>query len=167
MKTSYLPAIVFGVIYGCFLASLVLSAGELPERVATHFNWLGRADGWMTRTTYLVSMAVCGVVQSTFIVGLFFSMRFAPNGAFSLSGRDYWIAPERRAATFSYLLRQSFWLASVMTGFLAGIHGLTIQANRQAGAFARWSTPMAIALGGCVLMGIAVWSVDLIRHFKK
>jgi cytochrome bd-type quinol oxidase subunit 2 len=94
-------------------------------------------------------------------------MRFFPNSAFNLSHRDYWLATERRDATFAYLFRHSFWLASMILGFLAGLHGLTIQANRQGGALAHLSTPMTLAVAGCLVVGVVVWIVCLYRHFKK
>ncbi len=167
MRTSYLPVLVFGITYLCFLAFLFVSAGQLPPRVATHFNLAGQPDGWMTRTSYLVFLAVAGSLSSMFLIGLFFSMRFFSKGAFNLSRRDYWLAPERRAETFAYLFRQSFWLASMMTVFLAGLHGLTIQANHQGGAAIHLSLPMTGGLSGCFLVGSLTWAVCLYRHFEK
>jgi serine/threonine-protein kinase len=166
MKKSYLPALVFGIIYLCFLAFVFGSAGQLPPRVATHFNFAGQPDGWMTRTSYLVFLAISGSLSSMFLIGLFFSMRFFPKGAFNLSRRDYWLAPERRAETFAYLYGQAFWLASMTIVFLAGLHGLTIQANRQ-GALVHLSTPMAFAVAGCFVVGVIVWVICLYRHFEK
>ncbi len=139
----------------------------IARGVATHFNLAGQPDGWMTRTSYLAFTAVLGLVVPTFLVGLVFVMRFFGNNAFNIPRRDFWLAPERRAATFAYLLRRSFWLASMTIGFLAGVHGLTIQANRQGGALAHLSTPMALALTGCFLAAVIVWSIGLYRHFAK
>jgi len=166
MRASYLPVIVLGTIWLCLLVYLVSSAGELPDHVATHFDFSGQPNGWMTRSSCVISTAVLGFVLPTFIVGLFFAMRFFPNSAFNLPRRDYWLAPERRAATLAYLFRQSFWLASMMAGLAAVIHGLTIQANRQGGALPHLSAPMAFALVGCLVVGVAVWSICLYRHFK-
>jgi uncharacterized membrane protein len=150
----------------CFLLFLFLSAGELPARVATHFDISGRPDGWMSRTTAVVFSAVVGSLLSMFLMGLFFSLRFFPDRAFNLPRRDYWLAPERRAATFAYLFRQSFWLSSMMIAFLAGLQIAIIQANRP-GAAPHLSMMLTLAVAGCLIAGHVVWIVGLFRHFMK
>jgi hypothetical protein len=49
--------------------------------------------------------------------------------------------------------------------FVIGIHASIIHANSSGQA--HLSTPLALALGGCLLAGTAVWAVSLIWHFKQ
>ncbi len=168
MKTTYVPPIVFSLSCLAFLAYLAFSAAQLPDRVATHFDLAGQPNGWMTRTQCVALMAAMGLGLPLLIVGLFFAMRFFPNSVINFPGdRDYWLAPERRAATVAYVFRQSFWFASMMIGFVAGLHYLTLQANRQGVAFAHVSTPLVFALAGCFVIGILVWIACLYRHFRR
>jgi uncharacterized membrane protein len=166
MKAAHVPPIVFILSYLAYLVYLASSAAQLPARVATHFNLAGQPNGWMTRAQCVAFSAAMGLGSSLFIVGLFFAVRFFPNGALNISRRDYWLAPERRATTFAYLFRHSFWLASMMIGFFAGLHWMMLQANRQGAALAHLSTPTVFASSGLLLIGTVVWSVCMFRHFR-
>ncbi|MBK6396604.1 MAG: DUF1648 domain-containing protein, partial [Betaproteobacteria bacterium] len=42
----------------CSAAIIVATSGALPERVATHFAFDGRANGWMTRDAYAWMMGI-------------------------------------------------------------------------------------------------------------
>lgn len=70
---------------------------RLPERVATHFNLQGEANGWSSRQTHFFLQA--GLAAG---LGLLFgSMRRilekVPDSLINIPHRDYWLAPERRA----------------------------------------------------------------------
>ncbi len=106
-----------------------------------------------------------GLGFPVFIVGVFFAIRFLPDSVINLPRRGYWLAPERRAATFAYAFRHSFWIASMLIGLSAGVEYLTLQANRQGAAMAHLSTP-ALALTGCFFAGTVVWIVCMFRRFR-
>jgi uncharacterized membrane protein len=164
MKTLRTPALILGLLYLGFLVYLKVSAPQLPDRVATHFDGSGRPDGWMSRSSHLIFTAVLGFAFPMFVVGLCFVLRFLPDRGFNLPHRDYWLAPERRAETFAYFLRHSLWFACMAVWFVLGIHILVIQANGRSPA--RLSTPGILGLAGSFLAGVAVWVVSLIRHFS-
>lgn len=166
MKASWIPAMIFAAVCAGFLIYLSLTASQLPGQVASHFNGAGRADGWMTRASYVRFIAVFAIGLPLFVVGVFFLLRFVPNGLINMPRRDYWLAPERRSETFACLFRHSFWLASMTVGLNAGLHTLILEANRQGPAAPRLSTVPALALLACFLAGVAVWSICLIRRFR-
>lgn len=51
-------------------AFIALTLPALPPRPATHFNLQGAADGWATRGTYVVFLALIGVGLPLMMVGL-------------------------------------------------------------------------------------------------
>lgn len=167
MKSSSIRAIILGVLYLAFVGYVVYSAGQLPDRVASHFNWAGEPNGWESRASYLAFVVAFGLGLPSFVLGVFFVGRFVPNDLWNCPNRDYWLAPERRADTCDYLFRSSFWLAGMTLGLIAGCHYLTVEANRQGVALAHMSNPPILALAGCFVIGIAVWIVGSIRHFMK
>jgi serine/threonine-protein kinase len=99
--------------------------------------------------------------KQAFILGLLYLCFFAD---YNIPRRDYWLAPERRSETFSYLLSHSLWFACIALCFVIGIHFLIIQANSLTPA--HLSTPMILGLVGCFLAGIVVWVVSMFRHFN-
>jgi ABC-type Fe3+ transport system permease subunit len=165
MRTLRTQAVVLGLLYLCFLGSLVLAVQQLPDRVASHFNGSGQPDGWMSRSAHLLFMGGFGFAFPLFVVGICFLLRFMPVGGFNLPHRDYWLAPERRTETFAYFFRHSLWFACMAVGFAIGLHLLVIQANAQPQA--RLSTPMILGLAGCFLAGVAAWVASMVLHFGR
>lgn len=163
MKTSSTPALLLGMIYASSLSYLIISAVQLPGRVATHFDAVGRPDGWMGRSSYLVLTAAMGFALPSLFVWMFFAIRFMPEGL-QIPNRDRWLSPERRGETFDYLLRQSLWLACMALCFLTGLHVIVVRANVQGNT--ERSTPRILILGGCLLAGTAVWAASMFRHFS-
>ena len=165
MKTWRIPAIVLGVLYVAFLGYLATSAGELPARVATHFDASGRPNAWMDRSSHLLFTLVFGFGFPLLVAAVMFVIRFMPPSLVNIPKRDYWLGPERRSETLAYLMRQALWFGCMAVCFIAGIHYLIVHANR--GASAEMSTPMVLGLAGAFLVGIAVWTTSMIRHFLR
>jgi uncharacterized membrane protein len=165
MKTRRTPTLAFSFLYLVFLGCLVLTAGSLPERVATHFDLGGQPNGWMDRSTHLAFIAGFGLVLPLVIVVVCFALRFAPDSSINIPHRECWLAPERRAETISFVFRHSLWLACGTVAFVTGVHLLIVQANRQIPA----QLPLApiLAWAGCLIVGIAVWAGLMLRHFKR
>ena len=164
MKTYRVPALVLGFLYLAFVAALALTADQLPERVATHFDHLGHPNGWMSRSTHLTFIAGIGLGLPVVIAGICFAMRYMPASSFNLPNRDYWLAPERRAQTMAFFFRQALWLAGEIVVFVTGVHFLVVYANRQIPV----QLPLVpiLAWAGCMIGGVAIWALTLVRHFK-
>lgn len=167
MKIQNLPILVFVVSWFGFLVYWISTLEQLPQRVATHFGPSGNPDGWMTKTEDAFLTTAVGLGLPLLIVGVFYLLRFAPNRLINFPGphRDRWLGPERRAATMTYLFRHSFWLASLMIGLMAGVHRLTIEANRQVAA-PHLSVPATFVLLGCFLIAFITWFIAMFRHFR-
>lgn len=165
MNTSRTPVLILGLLYVVFLGYVTLSVSQLPGRVATHFDARGQADDWMDRASYVQFTVVFGFVFPLIVVGICYAIRFFPNNLINLPHRDYWLAPERRAETMTDVFRHSLWFACLTLGFVLGMHVLTIQANRQQPP--QLSGLLTLAVVGGFLLGMAVWSVGLIRRFRR
>lgn len=165
MTTTRIPILVLGLLYLAFVVCLVLTADALPERVATHFDLQGRANGWMTRSAHLRFIAAFGLALPLVILGICVALRFAPNSSFNIPHREYWLAPERRAETLAFISRHSVWLACETMAFITGVHLLVVYANRQVPP----QMPLAPLLtwAGCLTVGIGFWALVMIRHFKR
>lgn len=105
------------------------TSASLPPVVASHFGSNGAADGFMPRDTYVAMMLVIAV-------GLPLLIAFLPGALASRGGknlniphREYWLAPERRENTITFLRLHGQWFAAALALFLGHVHWLVVQAN--------------------------------------
>jgi uncharacterized membrane protein len=164
MKQSGPPAIILSLLCLGFLGFLAWSTPQLPERVATHFGLNGTPNGWMTRSSAIVFMGGFGLGLPLFMVVLSWAARFLPVSTFNIPNREYWLAPERRDATYAFFSRYLLWLACLVVCFMAGLHWLTIQANNSNPV--RMPNDLFLTILGGFLVGMAVWIVNFLRHFS-
>lgn len=165
MKSARTPAVVLALLYAAFLADLWLSAPQLPGHVATHFDAAGHPNGWMTRAGHLRFMAGFGLALPLLLAGLGHAVRFVPAALVNLPNRDYWLAPERRAATCDRLFAQMLWLACLMLVFAASVHHLILAANRATPP--RLPAPEMLLAAAAFLAAVGAWVVALLRMFRK
>jgi hypothetical protein len=164
MNRSIVALTVLAITLAGVLVGLSVSSGQLPARVASHFNAAGVPDGWMHRASYLWSMAGMAVGMAAFLVGIFFSIRFFPPSLINLPHRDYWLAPDRRQETIEFMFRAGVWLATFEAAFLFAVHRLVVAANS--------SRPVAMSsniwwLLAVFLLATIGWSYVLIRRFGR
>src|SRR6478736_3772473 len=131
MKPSRWAIILLLALYAVFAGSLIYAAGELPQRVATHFDFQGNPNGWMSKQADLLFMGALGVGLPLFLIGVCYATRFLPAGMVNIPNREYWLAPERRAQTSAYVGAQSIWLGCVTVAFMTVVHLLVVFANQQ------------------------------------
>ena len=103
----------------------------MPEVVASHFVAGGAANGFMPRGQYvgLMLAVVLLVPLLLFFIGRLSSR--LPTQFINLPNRQYWLAPERRAATLASLGNFGVWAAYATLGFLCLVHWFVVQANLQ------------------------------------
>jgi len=144
---------------------VLLTASELPERVATHFGFEGRADGWMSRSVYQLFQIAFPLVISLIFAGTSAMIRFFPAKYVNLPRKDFWLVPERRALTASIIRSRMTWLACLMTLFFGGLHVLTLEANRV--------QPPQLPMGGLLmvmmffLISLMIWVILLLMRFAE
>jgi hypothetical protein len=165
MKKNAGPIVVLGLLCAGYLIFIAGSTSLLPERVAIHFGGGGEANGWMSRSADLAFFGGLGVGLPLFFIVLSLVTGLVPARFVNLPHREYWLSPERQAQTRAYISHQMIWMGCLTVLFLAGIHYLTILANR--------ATPPHLPMGlfltltGGFLSGVAAWSIVFTRHFLK
>lgn len=164
MKALRTPTVVLVLLYVCFLGYLLYSAGQLPDRVATHFDGQGQPNGWMSRSTHTLFIGGMGILIPLGIVALCYVLRWLPDNLINIPRREYWLAPERRADTVGFLFRSSLWFASEMVIFFTALQALLVRANRLQPV--QLETGLLFAVAGFLLVGIIVWAIAAIRKFR-
>ena len=165
MKTARTPLIVLTILIIGFLVFLTYSASLLPVRIASHFDGSGQPDGWMSRSEYLWTIAVLVVgISLLFIVPLLFIRRI-PHSLVNIPNKEYWLSPEHKEEYISYISSYLLWMQCFIVVFFAGMHFLTIQANRSDPVQFNMKIFWPSLIGFVVV--ISLWSIVMIFHFKK
>jgi uncharacterized membrane protein len=154
-----------------FIALLLLVGGgfairyaSLPPLVASHFGANGQPNAWMTRSDFAWSTVLPLVV--VVVVALLAPLLVAklPVSMVNLPNKNYWLAPERKDASFRRLRARMEWFGVALLAFLAFVYDLVFKANTGGGGLA--NGPFLAALVGFLVFTI-VWTVSLHRAFPR
>jgi serine/threonine-protein kinase len=138
---------------------------RLPERVMSHFDGAGRANGWMTRDAFLGwQVGTLGLLALLF-EGIVLLQARLPREFVNIPHRDYWLAPGRRAATDTWISALVLLPGClVMLFFMALFHQVyrvNVDGTRELTPNPAW---LAAAL---VLAVLAVAAVTVARFARK
>ncbi len=135
----------------------------MPERVASHFDAAGRADGWMPKDGFFLFYALIVTLMSAiFTVLPRFVLRF-PDSMINLPNKDYWLASKRREQTGEMIERYMNTAGNLTIALLLCVFQMAFRANLEAQA----SLPkfMWLLIPAFVVVMI-VWSIRFIRAFR-
>lgn len=164
-KRRWLPVAVYLLCLVGAGVAFVSFGYDLPEKVATHFNAAGRADGWGARAEFLWFFGMLGLLSPLLVPAIMGMLRILPERWLNIPQKDYWMQPENRGEIGRFLFPASFWIAAANVLFVAGLFYLTVEANRQ-------SPPVLngggiLVLTGGFLLAVLVWVVYVVRFFTK
>lgn len=115
------------------LLQAVHYAPLLPEQMATHFDGAGQADGWSSKTSFILLNVGMTVGMALLFLALPALIGKMPDAWINMPNKDYWFAPERRATTLDAMQRWMEWIGAATIALLIGITQLTIEANLSGG----------------------------------
>jgi len=161
----YLPLGFLILCASCFLATVAIDFPQLPERVATHFDLSGSANGWMSRPDHMISMVCMGFGLPTFISVIMLLMRVLPSSTLNVPHSAYWRAPDNYPRACQFMLRASFWYGAGLMLWNALLSHSITKANQL--------TPPKLGNDQFIpimlfFLGItAIWIVYLYRWFER
>jgi hypothetical protein len=165
MKSARLSWVVVlvavGVLLGCHLAWWPL----LPERVATHFDAVGRANGWMSREGHGWASVAVHLGVAGFIVALGAMMHRLPPGLMNLPNKDYWGTPERYPEVCVFMRVWTRWLAAVMLVWGTLMNWQLVAANQVRPP--RLDSGTVWVLTGCLLAAVGAAVAWLLARFRR
>jgi uncharacterized membrane protein len=145
--------VIFVSLLVIFAFLSINSMGDLPDKIAIHFNVSGSADSWTTREIYRVVFLLCLIGFPLFLVSV---MAVAPRLAVD-DGKNQIEDP--------FWLRHACWLCALTAVFIYAIHITVMRANA--------INPPSLAISQLLLMvfiylaALAWWVAVFLRHFKK
>jgi uncharacterized membrane protein len=162
MKRLWLPSAIFVAAIAFTVGEIAYRYPQLPERVASHFNAGGQADGWTTKGQF-AGMWVAVIAMLAFMFGMtLVIISIAPAGSFNLPNRDYWLAPERAAATRRMVVQRMLWFMAALMLFIAYLSHEAIAFNLNPGGQLTVWTPL-----GVFLAFTAVWCGEMYWTFRR
>lgn len=139
------------------LAQLALHIQWLPEKVASHFNGAGEADGDMSRTSYALMNLAMIVGMPILLLGAAKLSHVLPESMINMPNKEYWLHPDRKAGSLKILDLSLAWITAATQLFLMSIAQLVFWANVQNQNLAM--VPFAVAMGLylLIILGICVY----------
>lgn len=156
-----------GILASLLCIAVVQNAwywSQLPPKVATHFDAAGQPDRWMSRPSAVGVMLFFQVGIPLFIVATARLSAILPESMINMPHRQYWLAPERRAATLNRVAATMDWVAVLVSCLMMSVNHLTFVANRDG---LRLNSGRFIAAIGLFLVSMLVLVVRMLRHFGR
>lgn len=143
------------------LAALVQTArhhATLPEQVATHFDVHGQPDDWMSRDAHAAFQAGLAIFIATVFGGMARFINRLPARFINVPHREYWFAPERRAASLQAVAALLNTIGCATLGFFMFIFHHVHRANLSGGRLELELMPLIIGqfllIIGLVVIGL-------------
>ncbi len=138
--------------------------GRLPERIAVHFNAVGRPDRWDDKDGFMIVMALVllALAASFAVIPLF--LHRLPDNMINLSRKDYWLHPSRRAETLWFIERQLLWLG-VCSMLLVSVIMQEVYWANLGPETGNLTITLWVVLA--FIVGTVAWSVWMIRRFAN
>jgi len=143
--------------FATLLSLLVLQAlvyyPRLPGQVASHFNAAGRANGWSSKSAYFALHAVVVLTIAICFAALPAWLERVPARFVNLPNKEYWLAPERRAATMGHIASALTWFGCAVLILILSVNALVIEVNLGRGR-ALPAVALFALLGGMALCAV-------------
>jgi uncharacterized membrane protein len=144
-------------------AVIVWSWGQLPLRVASHFDGQGIANGFMMRTDYQFLMMALGFGVPLLIAILLVVLPCLMPTRLRIPSRDYWIDPTRRSDTLRTIATSGLIVASIVAAFLIAVQLLVVQANGRSPP--QLDNAVLYTLIALLVVAILAWQFTFWRRF--
>jgi uncharacterized membrane protein len=159
-----IPWAVFVVMLLCVILFVTLTTPHMPALVASHFDAAGFATAFIARGVYLKVVLLIGAGLPVALVALL-TFVYSRAEDMKLPNKDYWLAPERIAATRARLVAHAVWFGSLLAAIVGYVHWLELDAHRSVPP--QLSNPRFEA-GLLTFLLIAVaWSIAILMAFRR
>ena len=124
MSLRRIGYLVFGILVLLSVIQTFYYYPQLPDRVATHFDLKGQANGWAGKSSQLYFSLGLTLFLSLVFFGLNWIMPKFPDSMVNLPHKEYWLAPERRDQSYRTLTHYMIWFGAATMLLLSVIQQL-------------------------------------------
>ena len=138
---------------------------KLPERVASHFDGAGGANGFQSRSMFFAFYAGTVLLLTAVFLALPANLRRIPPALLNMPRKDYWLAPERRESSLALMAALLTWFGAASLALTTVVIELVLRANLPGGGW-RLSPVLLWALLGAYFVFVAVWLAVIFTRFR-
>ena len=128
MPARPVPIIVFVLLCLGLAGTAAYYLPVLPERLATHFDAAGRANGWSDHAGFVESVVALILIMAAIFFGGGLIGRI-PDRLINLPNKTYWLAQERREQALAFLRDWLRWFVVLTLAMLTLVIGMALRAN--------------------------------------
>jgi uncharacterized membrane protein len=138
------------------------SYGSMPDRMASHFNFEGKADRYSSRDSFYRVWFIQIAIVNTMVLIVGWLMQKLPASLINLPNKDYWLAtPERRRECSYKTMGLVALIVACVNLFLVGLFQSVVDVNKgHTPSFPFWLPLLLLPLSGIVAL------VYILRVFK-
>lgn len=159
-------AIISGIVCAVLLISMdFVYYQQLPEKLASHFNGSGKADGWMSRGSFSLYMMAIGLGVPAFVIAMMYAIRFLPAKFLNVPNPTYWRDPQHYPKACEFMFTSSLWFGCAFMIWQIAFSQTIVAANQ--------ISPPHLDNGRVILLTLPLmgftfgWMVFLILRFLK
>lgn len=165
MPNTRLPNSIFFALILVAAVQTTYYAQRLPERMGSHFGTSGFASAWQTKIAFF-TVELIVIVLATFVSFVIPQLMAAmPASIINLPNKDFWLSPERREQTFSFLRSQMAWFGCALLAFLLFVMELVFRANLQTPP--RLNNAAFVPALIVFVVFSTSWSLRVVFHFSR
>jgi uncharacterized membrane protein len=150
-------------LIGVFIAQAGYYYSALPEKMASHFNGAGEANGWMSKPSFFIFEGFLLLLILAEFTLLPFLIKKFPDSMINMPNKNYWLAKERREATFADIGHYFEWLSILLLALFIAVNQLVFHANL---AGQNLSSKVIWMVLGSFFAFVIFWLVKFVRRFK-
>jgi uncharacterized membrane protein len=164
MNDTRLPTFLYFFLLVLGLLQWAHIYPQLPAVMASHFTGHGTPNGWQAKPVFFLFMAFAIGVTAipTFLVPR--RLPSMPSNKINLPHKSYWLAPERREATFAFFRAQMAWFGCALLFVLLYATSQAINANLPTIGHFDWQGMWYVLVG--FLFFCVGWIIHLLRRFS-
>jgi uncharacterized membrane protein len=127
MKTASVVSLLTCTVV--LVATAVYGHQQLPERIASHFDASGVANGWSGRLSVTWTLLAMGLLIPAFVSGVMYSIRFFPAEYLNVPNPSYWRGTTNYRKACDFLFVSSLWFACAFILWQTFFYRLIVSAN--------------------------------------
>jgi len=165
MGNTRLPNSIFVLLIVVAAVQLNYYAQRLPDIVGSHFGTSGLASAWQTKAAFLGVEVIIIVLATVISFGVPRLITAMPASAINLPNKEFWLSPQRREDTISFLRSQMAWFGCALLAFLLFVMELVFRANLRTPP--RLNNAAFVPALLAFLAFSTIWTIRLVFHFSR
>jgi len=155
---------IFLALTALVVLQVIVYYPRMPAVVASHFDGLGAPNGWSSKEVFFgLYLAIVLMMYGGFeLMPKWIQSR--PGTSMKIPNREYWLAPERRDATWAFFRRQMMLMGNLHLMLAIFAVQLAILANFEQQPRLHPAIGWALAIYFIVF---TAWLIHFFWHFKK